>query len=107
MDINLVFLRCIGFQWDEYNIEKNWDKHNVSSFECEEIFFNEPLIVADDAKHSEQEIRFYALGKTNRERQLMIVFTVRNNLIRVISARDMSKKERMEYKKHAKENTFI
>ncbi|MBU0501939.1 MAG: BrnT family toxin [Candidatus Margulisbacteria bacterium] len=61
--------------------------------ECEEIFFNEPLVVPDD-KHSKMEQRFYALGRTNQDRLLFVVYTIRSNKIRVISARDMNKRER-------------
>ena len=71
--------------------------------ECEEIFFNQPLIVGDDAKHSMVEQRFYVLGKTDRQRRLFVACTVRENLIRVISARDMHSKEREIYA-HAEEN---
>lgn len=88
-----------GFQWDTANTEKNWIKHQVSPVECEEVFFNEPVLLYDDDKHSQNESRHYVLGKTNNDRKLFIVFTVRNNLIRVISARDMSKRERNIYDK--------
>ena len=94
-----VFDKVQGFQWDSANLEKNWIKHQVSQFECEEVFFNEPILLFEDAKHSDHEPRNYVLGKTNLERRLFLVFTVRNNLIRVISARDMSKKERGIYEK--------
>ena len=73
--------------------EKNWFKHRVTTAECEEIFFNEPLVVPDD-KHSKMEQRFYALGRTNQDRLLFVVYTIRSNKIRVISARDMNKRER-------------
>lgn len=86
--------QCDGFDWNEGNIDKNWHKHRVTPAECEQIFFNRPLVVQDDEKHSATEKRFYALGRTDMRRFLFIVFTVRNNLIRVISARDMSRKER-------------
>jgi hypothetical protein len=89
---------CTGFDWDKANVEKNWQKHRVSPFECEEAFFNEPFCVFEDNKHSEKETRFYALGKTAGGRLLFIVFTKRGRLIRVISARDMSRKEREVYK---------
>lgn len=91
---------CNGFEWDKYNINKNWEKHRVSPIESEQIFFNNPLFVADDIEHSESEIRFYALGKTDRNRKLFISFTIRNKKIRVISSRDMSKKERDNYEKY-------
>ncbi|MFH1994388.1 MAG: BrnT family toxin, partial [Nitrospinota bacterium] len=74
--------------------------HGVSLSECEQAFFNIPLVVADDVKHSESENRFYALGQTDAERFLFLVFTVRKNKIRLISARDMNKKERRVYQSH-------
>lgn len=89
--------RCSGFEWDEGNIEKNWLKHKVTPAECEQVFFNQPLVVQDDMQHSAAEKRFYALGRTDIKRLLFIVFTVRKNRIRVISARDMSRKERRSY----------
>ena len=92
-----LLLECTGFEWDEGNKDKNWIKHKVSNSECEEIFFNQPLIVNFDEKHSKEEARFYALGHTDLHRKLFIVFTIRDKRIRVISARDMSKKERKIY----------
>jgi len=88
---------CTGFDWDEGNSKKNWIKHKVTPAECEQIFFNQPLLIKDDVQHSETEKRFLALGQTDKNRSLFIVFTLRNDLIRVISARDMSRKEREAY----------
>jgi uncharacterized protein len=85
------------FEWDEWNIHKNWLKHRVSYLECEEVFFNEPLIIQPDKLHSDKEPRYYGLGKTNRNRLLFIVFTVRKDSIRIISARDMNNKEKRVY----------
>ena len=79
-----------GFEWDDGNFDKNWVKHQVSNAECEEIFFNLPLLLADDTKHSQDEKRYYVLGQTNARRWLFMVFTVRENKVRVISARDMN-----------------
>ncbi len=87
------FTGITGFQWDEGNLLKNPEKHGVSNSESEEIFFNEPLIVADDLKHSAIELRWYALGKTNERRMLFVVFTIRKDRIRILSSRDMNKKE--------------
>ena len=81
------------------NREKNWKKHKVTYLEAEQIFFNHPVYVFKDDKHSENESRWYCLGKTNQARILFVVFTVRNLKIRVISARDMHKKEREIYEK--------
>ena len=94
---SIDFSKITGFQWDKGNKEKNWIKHSVSNIECEEPFFNSPFIVASDEAHSSSESRFFALGRTNSDRFLFIVFTIRNDRIRVISARDMSKKEREIY----------
>ena len=86
-----------GFDWDGSNSEKNWRKHRVSPAESEEVFFNAPLVVTEDTKHSQKERRFYVLGQTNEDRLLFVSFTVRGKLIRVISARAMSRKERRVY----------
>ena len=96
-----------GFQWDKGNIKKNWLKHNVLNSECEQVFFNEPLIVADDLKHSQKEKRWFVLGRTELGRKLFIVFTIRNKLLRIISARDMTKKERRIYNEEIKKHTEI
>ena len=89
--------KSTGVDWDEGNLLKNWEKHRVSAVECEQVFFNRPVVVAEDAEHSRQEERLFALGQTDTGRLLFVVFTVRRDLIRVISARDMSKRERKEY----------
>ncbi len=86
-----------GFDWDKGNIDKNYKKHKVTRRECEEIFFNECLFVFEDIRHSHSEIRYYGLGRTNEQRLIFLVFTVRSAKIRVISARDMNKKERGAY----------
>ena len=93
----LKLLQIRGFDWDEGNRNKNWEKHKINSRECEQVFFNKPLIVLPDNKHSEIEARFYVLGKTSLERKVFIVFTIRGNKIRIISARDMDKKEKKIY----------
>jgi uncharacterized DUF497 family protein len=88
---------CTGFEWDSGNSEKNWELHRVSRAEAEQVFFNRPIVVAEDTKHSEQEHRYAALGHTDDGRRLTIVFTVRETLVRVISARDQSREERRVY----------
>lgn len=88
-----------GFDWDAGNARKSGDKHGVSQAEAEQIFFNDPLLVVADMKHSQTEARFHALGKTDTERLLHLTFTLRaeQTLIRVVSARPMHKKERLIY----------
>jgi uncharacterized DUF497 family protein len=98
-----IVSQCTGFEWDKYNAAKNWETHQTSVAECEEIFFNVPLIVQDDSKHSQREPRFYCLGQTDAGRQLFVVFTIRGTRIRVISARDMSRNEREVYRGHGQE----
>ena len=87
-----------GFDWDEGNARKN-DKHGVSMAEAEQIFFNTPLLLLEDESHSQSEIRLHALGQTDVGRGLHITFTLRQagTLIRVISARDLHRKERAIY----------
>ena len=89
---------CVGFDWDDGNATKNWERHRVSSSECEEVFFLAPLVMAQpDTKPPGPERRFLTLGQTGRGRRLFLVFTVRRDLIRVISARPMSRRERRAY----------
>jgi len=92
-----ILSKCKGFQWDTGNLDKNWLKHRVSRLEIEQVFFNRPLVVSADDQHSEQEQRYFALGRTELGRRMFLVFTVRRDLIRVISARDMSRSERKVY----------
>jgi len=96
------FAGLTGFQWDEANADKSWQRHGVAWTECEQVFFNLPLIVARDDPHSSTEPRSYSLGRTHGGRFLFVVFTLRGSLIRVISARAMSRRERKEYE-HAQE----
>ena len=98
------FTQAKGFDWDEWNTEKIWEKHQVSHAECEQVFFNQPFVVSEDIAHSQEEARFYVLGKTDTGRTLFLVFTIRDELIRVITARDMSRKERRIYQDVEKEN---
>lgn len=86
-----------GFEWDEGNTDKSAIKHGVSPLESEEIFANDPLLIAMDLKHSQQEARYIALGKTDLGKRLCAIFTVREANIRIISVRFMSQKERAIY----------
>ncbi|ALO44951.1 BrnT family toxin [Pseudohongiella spirulinae] len=88
-----------GFDWDEGNARKSKDKHSVRQSEAEQVFFNQPLLILADQKPSQQEPRFHALGITDDRRQLHITFTLQGagSLIRVISARNMHRKERKNY----------
>ncbi len=92
-----LFRKCTGFEWDDGNSEKNWIVHKVGRGECEQVFFNEPLVVSFDEKHSAGEKRWLILGQTDIVRHIFIVFTIRKDLIRIISARDIHKKERKVY----------
>jgi len=96
-----AFKTVEGFDWDQGNTSKNWEKHKVTPSQCEELFFNRPLVVQTVEQHSVSEKRYFALGKTDADRRLFVVFTLRGKKIRVISARDMSRQERKVY--HEKE----
>jgi len=90
----------VGFDWDEGNTDKNLTTHNVENWECEQVFFNQPLLVLDDLRHSTTEKRWAAFGKTDAGRLLIVVFAKRQDLIGVISARDMNRKERGFYEEN-------
>jgi uncharacterized DUF497 family protein len=90
---------CTGFEWDDGNLEKNWEQHGVSAAESEQVFFQRPILIARDPRHSQDEVRYAALGRTAAARQLTIVFTIRGTLVRIISARDMSRRERRVYER--------
>lgn len=92
----------VGFDWDDNNRDKNWLKHKVTNDECEEIFYNKPLVILQDDKHSKKERRLVAYGVTDTRRKLTMIFTIRNNRIRIISARDQSKIERITYENNKK-----
>ena len=96
MKIDLKVLE--GFEWDKGNL-RHIRKHGVDYRECEEVFVNTPLRLNEDKKHSKIEERLQVLGKTNNQRLLFIAFTIRKNKVRVVSARNQSKKERREYEK--------
>ncbi len=101
-------MKIEGFNWDSGNSEKNRNKHQASNSEAEEVFLNYPRYVYRIRKElPEDEKRFYLLGQTNAGRQLFVVYTIRENLIRVISARDMSKKERRRYEERIKKDPKI
>ena len=95
-----------GFDWDDGNARKN-EKHGVSKSEAEQVFLNKPLLLADDLKHSQRERRFHALGRSDQDRCLHVTFTVRGRgtLIRPISARVMSRKERAAYEQAVQANS--
>ena len=95
MDLSLL-AECTGFDWDKNNLNKN-AKHKVEWTECEEVFFLLPLIMGSNNTHSNKEKRYYVLGQTKVNRKLFIAFTIKNNKIRVISARDMTQNETTIY----------
>ena len=96
-DLNAI----TGFDWDEGNKQKNWEKHSADFLECEEVFFNRPLIIGDDTKHSIQDNRYFVLGRSNAGRTLFLVIAIRKDKVRVISARDQSRKERQVYEQQS------
>lgn len=94
--IDLDLSEVEGFDWDKGNLNKNRLKHNVEPTECEEIFFNKPIIILPDERHSTgKEKRYRIIGVSTNGRKIALAITIRSNKIRVIMARDQSKKERM------------
>jgi len=102
----IILEKVAGFDWDAGNARKN-DRHGVSTAEAEQVFFNVPVLMLPDSAHSQSEPRYHALGKTIDGRRLHISFTLRGDgkLIRVISARDMHRKERAHYEQATQDNT--
>ena len=98
-----VFDESQGFEWDGGNRSKSWLKHHVASNECEEVFFNLPHMILPDAKHSHDETRYYLIGHTSLKRLLLVVFTMRAEKIRVISARDANRREKEIFKAYEKD----
>jgi uncharacterized DUF497 family protein len=96
----LKLSQIIGFDWNKWNIDKNWIKHKIKAEECEQIFFNQPLIIYPDLNHSEKEKRSYALGRTIEDKLLFVVFSIRKEKIRIISAHKMNKKEQKIYEQN-------
>ncbi len=103
------FRNVDGFDWDAANARKSEDKHGVTQVEAEQVFFNVPVIQVPDVKHSEAELRFHILGKTNEGRLLHITFTLRfgGRKIRVISARAMHRTERRIYEEKTQNNSEV
>jgi uncharacterized protein len=88
----------VEFEWDMGNKHKP-ERHNVSIYEVEEAFFDPNKVVFSDWKHSTIERRYILLGKTKKDRLLNIVYVVRKDKVRVITARDINKREVHLYEK--------
>ena len=98
--MKMEFEEFTGFQWDKGNSNKTLIKHQVENWECEQVFFNDPLLVLDDPKHSLTEKRWAAFGRADAGRHLVVIFAKRGKLLRVISARDMNRREKRFYEKN-------
>ena len=94
------FEDIVGYQWDDGNTDKNRINHQVENWECEQVFFNTSLIALGDFKHSAKEERWAAFGRTDEGRRLVVILTKRGNLLRIIAARDMNRKERKFYEEN-------
>ena len=98
-----MFNKTGVFEWNSGNVQKSWKKHKVRDQEAEEIFENVPNLVFPDKKHSKKEKRYGIFGITNEGRPLSGVFTMRGKKVRVITVRDMSRKEKIFFKNYLKE----
>jgi uncharacterized DUF497 family protein len=103
--MSLILENCEGFDWDEGNSNKNWHLHRVTDGECEEVFTSQPIVIVRNAAHSGAETRFSARGVAESGRRLTVIFTIRNRLIRVISARDMTRREERVYEEKVKRDS--
>ena len=99
----LALSQITGFDWDDGNRFKSVHKHSVTQNEAEQTFADVRLLVAEDARHSQHEARFHAIGRTSDGTLLHVTFTLRGTgtKIRVISARDANRKERAQYGQEA------
>lgn len=103
----LILEKFEGFEWDDGNSNKNWHLHRVTDGECEEIFFNRPIIIKFDKLRKSKEQRFYALERTDVDRYIYVAFTIRARLLRVVSARNMTRSEERKYEEKAKRDSNI
>ena len=98
MNISDMIARCTGFEWDKGNFGKIWQRHRVSPEECEQVFLKQSFYAMPNGEHTTlEEARFKIFGQTQAGRYLSVIFTIRGDLIRIISARDMNRRERRTY----------
>jgi len=100
----LKFKKPLKFQWDRGNIEKNWNKHQVTTQEAEEAFLDKHRLILEDKTHTNTENRYILIGQTKLARPLFIVFTTRQTKIRIISARNLKRKKHHIYQEHRRKN---
>ena len=98
---------CVGFERDDGNLAKNWERHRVTPEEAEDVFFHDPFVLPGDSKHSREEMRYRALGQTSAGRRLFLAFVVGGRQIRVISVRDMNLRESEEYGRHEERDSVL
>lgn len=92
-----IFKDALHFEWDRGNKHKNFLKHNVTGEEAEEIFFDPHKRIVKADLMVKEERRYLLIGKTKFGRSLFVVFTFRTNRVRIISARDLNRKEKKWY----------
>lgn len=95
-----IINKALEFEWDKGNTGKNF-KHRVEDKETEEVFLDDKRLIFKDKLHSGNEERFRIIGKTKHGRILFVVFTIRGGKVRIISARDINRKEVYLYEKKA------
>lgn len=99
--------KLTGFEWDKGNLDKSYKKHGIRPSETEQVFLDKDVQIEKEIKHQKKEERYIAIGKTLEEKILFVVFTMRNNGIRIISGRISNKKERRLYEKSIKKNPKV
>jgi len=96
-DSNRDDIEALEFEWHTYKAEINTKKHNVSFDEAKTIFGDKRHLEFPDREHSDEELRYLAIGRSENGRLLTIVFTERGTKLRLISARMAEPWERREY----------
>ena len=87
----------MNFEWDEEKAISNLSKHDVSFDEASTVFGDPLALTFSDPTHSDEEDRFLTFGRASNGRHLVVSHTDRDDKIRLISAREMTSKERSDY----------
>lgn len=99
---HMVRLRPMGvrFEWDERKAGANLAKHSVAFHEALTVFTDPLARIFDDEDHSREETREIIIGQSVRQRLLVVCFSERDDTVRIINARQATKRERDDYEEN-------